>query len=58
MTGGSPGTPTVLAYGINGADGLFTDEDDNIWVVANQSDEIVVLDPVGKVIAKLENSEA
>jgi SMP-30/Gluconolactonase/LRE-like region len=53
VTGGSPGTPTVLAYGINGADGLFTDEDDNIFVVANQSDEIVVLDPDGKVIARL-----
>ena len=53
VSGGSPGTPTVLAYSINGADGLMTDEDDNIWVVANQSDEVVVLDPTGKVIAKL-----
>jgi hypothetical protein len=31
----------------------MVDEDDNIWVVANQSDEIVVLDPAGTVIAKL-----
>jgi hypothetical protein len=53
VSGGKPGTPTVLAYSINGADGLMIDEDDNIWVVANQSDEIVVLDPSGKVIAKL-----
>ncbi len=53
VTAGNPGAPAVLAYGINGADGLMTDEDDNIWVVANQSDEIVVLDPSGKVIAKL-----
>jgi sugar lactone lactonase YvrE len=53
VTGGNPGTPAVLTYGINGADGLITDEDDNIWVVANQSDEIVVLNPTGKVIAKL-----
>jgi len=53
VSGGNPGTPTVLAYGINGADGLLVDEQDNIWVVANQSDEIVVLDPTGKVIAKL-----
>ncbi len=53
VSGGKPGTPTVLAYSINGADGLMTDDDDNIWVVANQSDEIVVLDPSGKVIAKL-----
>jgi sugar lactone lactonase YvrE len=53
VTSGSPGTPTVLAYSVNGADGLIIDEDDNIWVVANQSDEVVVLDPTGKVIAKL-----
>ena len=53
VTGGKPGKPTVLAYSINGADGLMIDEDDNIWVVANQSDEIVVLDHTGKVIAKL-----
>lgn len=53
VTGGKSGTPTVLAYSINGADGLITDESDNIWVVANQSDEIVVLDSDGKVIAKL-----
>jgi len=53
VAGGKPGTPTVLAYSINGADGVMVDEDDNIWVVANQSDEIVVLDPAGKVIAKL-----
>lgn len=50
---GDAGTPAVLAYGINGADGLITDADDNIWVVANQSDEVVVLDKTGKVIAKL-----
>jgi sugar lactone lactonase YvrE len=53
VAGGKPGAPTVLAYSINGADGVMVDEDDNIWVVANQSDEIVVLDPAGKVIAKL-----
>lgn len=57
VSGGKPGTPTVLAYSINGADGLMTDADDNIWVVANQSDEIVVLDPTGKVIAKLGDFE-
>ena len=53
VSGGKAGTPTVLAYGVNGADGLLIDGDDNIWVVANQSDEIVVLNPNGKVIAKL-----
>jgi len=53
VTAGTPGTPAVLAYSINGADGLIIDASDNIWVAANQSDEIVVLDPTGKVIAKL-----
>ena len=53
VTGGVPGTPAVLAYSVNGADGLILDGDDNLWVAANQADEIVVLDPSGKVIAKL-----
>lgn len=53
VTGGTPGTPAVFAYSINGADGLIIDQSDNLWVAANQSDEIVVLDPTGKVIAKL-----
>jgi len=38
---------------INGADGLIIDEHDNLWVAANQADEIVVLDPTGRVMAKL-----
>jgi DNA-binding beta-propeller fold protein YncE len=50
---GAPGTPEPFAYSINGADGLIIDGSDNIWVAANQSDEIVVLDPTGKAIAKL-----
>ena len=54
VSGGVAQLPaTVLAYSINGADGLIIDASDNIWVCANQSDEIVVLDPTGKVIAKL-----
>lgn len=53
LAGGVAGTPEILAYSINGADGLIIDASDNIWVAANQSDEIVVLDPTGKVIAKL-----
>ena len=44
----------VFVNSINGADGLAIDEQDNIWVVANQADEIVVVEPVqGKAIAKL-----
>ena len=38
---------------INGADGLMMDDADNLWVAANQADEIVVLDPSGRAIAKL-----
>jgi sugar lactone lactonase YvrE len=53
VTGGTPGAPAPFAYSINGADGLLVDQSDNVWVAANQSDEIVVLDPTGKVIAKL-----
>ncbi len=50
---GVPGTPAVFVNSINGADGLILDEDDNLWVAANQADEIVVVNPSGRVIAKL-----
>jgi SMP-30/Gluconolactonase/LRE-like region len=46
-------TPKVLTNSINGCDGLRLDRKDNIWVAANQADEIVVVDPTGKAIAKL-----
>src|SRR5262249_52833209 len=54
---GSPlvaGKPVVFVNSINGADGLIIDDDDNIWVCANQADEIVIIEPTeGRVIAKL-----
>jgi len=50
---GVPGTPAVFVNSVNGADGLILDHDDNLWIVANQADEIVVVDPSGRVIAKL-----
>ncbi len=50
---GTAGTPSVFANSIHGADGVIIDKHDNIWVAANQGDEIVVLDKTGKVIAKL-----
>jgi sugar lactone lactonase YvrE len=56
---GTPGTPPafskpeVFTNSINGADGLVLDACDNIWVAANQADEIDVVDPTGMVIAKL-----
>jgi sugar lactone lactonase YvrE len=51
--GGTPGTPVVFTNSINGCDGIAIDSSDNIWAAANQADEIVVVDPTGKVIAKL-----
>jgi sugar lactone lactonase YvrE len=53
VSGGTHGTPAIFVNSINGADGLVIDGDDNLWVAANQSDEIVVVDRTGKVIAKL-----
>ena len=50
---GVAGVPEVFVNSVNGADGLFLDEHDNIWVAANQADEIVVVDKNGKAIAKL-----
>src|SRR5262249_6796341 len=47
------GQPEVFTNSINGADGLFVDKHDNVWVCANQSDEIVVVDKTGKAISKL-----
>lgn len=48
---------TVFTHAINGADGLLIDEHDNVWVCANQADELVVVDPSGKAIAKLGDFE-
>src|SRR5215467_12194807 len=50
---GSAGTPAVFVNSVNGADGLIIDEHDNLWIAANQADEIVVIDPSGRTIAKL-----
>src|SRR5262249_39769586 len=48
-----PAKLSVFVHSINGADGLIIDEDDNLWVAANQADEIVVVNPSGRAIAKL-----
>ena len=50
---GTAGTPSIFITGINAPDGIAIDRDDNLWVCANQEDEIVVIDTTGKVIAKL-----
>ena len=43
----------VFVNSINGADGLIIDKDDNLWVAANQANEIVVVDKTGRAIANL-----
>src|SRR5215470_19830462 len=50
---GTAGTPSIFITGINAPDGIAIDRHDNIWICANQEDEIVVIDKTGKVIAKL-----
>jgi sugar lactone lactonase YvrE len=52
-TNRDPGTPVVFTNSINGCDGIAIDRSDNIWAAANQADEIVVVDKMGKAIAKL-----
>jgi sugar lactone lactonase YvrE len=54
---GVAGKAEVFTNSINGADGLFVDGHDNLWVCANQADEIVVTDRTGKAIAKLGDFE-
>jgi sugar lactone lactonase YvrE len=49
---GSAGTAAIFITGINAPDGIAVDEHDNLWVCANQEDDIIVLDKTGKVIAK------
>jgi sugar lactone lactonase YvrE len=53
VAGGAAGKPVEFTNSINGADGLIIDKHDNLWVCANQSDEIVVVDKTGKAISKL-----
>jgi DNA-binding beta-propeller fold protein YncE len=53
ITNGTPGKPAVFVNSINGADGLAIDAQDNLWVVANQGDEIDVVNPAGKLLARL-----
>jgi sugar lactone lactonase YvrE len=50
---GKAGAAEVFVNSVNGADGLIIDKHDNLWICANQADEIVVLDKTGRVIAKL-----
>jgi streptogramin lyase len=49
------GAPEVFVNRAGGGpDGIIIDDDDNLWVACNQSNEIMVLEPAqGRVIAKL-----
>lgn len=57
VTAGAAGVPELFTHSVNGADGVLVDRDDNVWVCANQADEIVVIDPSGRAIAKLGDFE-
>jgi len=50
---GTAGKAAILANAVIAADGIVLDRHGNIWVASNQSDEMIVLNPSGKVIAKL-----
>jgi sugar lactone lactonase YvrE len=50
---GSAGAASIFITGINAPDGIAIDPKGNMWICANQEDEIVVIDTTGKVIAKL-----
>jgi sugar lactone lactonase YvrE len=50
---GTAGTASIFITGINAPDGIAIDKNDNLWICANQEDDIIVLDKTGKVIAKL-----
>jgi sugar lactone lactonase YvrE len=57
VTNGTPGKPSVFVNSINGADGIAVDEHDNLWVAANQNDEMDVVSPEGKLIARVGDFE-
>jgi len=57
LAGGLAGNASVFVNSVNGCDGLIIDEHDNLWLAANQADEIVVVNPAGRVIAKLGDFE-
>ncbi|MGA7004399.1 MAG: SMP-30/gluconolactonase/LRE family protein [Pseudolabrys sp.] len=52
-TNGTAGAASIFITGINAPDGIAIDRKDNLWVCANQEDDVIVIDKTGKVIAKL-----
>jgi hypothetical protein len=51
--GSAAGVPTVFAESINGADGMAVDDHGNLWVAANQADQVVIVNRDGRVDAEL-----
>ncbi len=47
------GAIDVFAESINGADGIAFDRAGNLWVAANQADQVIALNESGRVIAQL-----
>tara|TARA_R110001592_G_scaffold140906_2_gene362037 strand:- start:10108 stop:11358 length:1251 start_codon:yes stop_codon:yes gene_type:complete len=47
------GQLSVFTESINGPDGIKFDENGNLWVTANQSDNVIALNQQGRIIAKL-----
>jgi sugar lactone lactonase YvrE len=57
VVNGEAGQPEAWVASISGPDGMFFDEEDRLWVVANRADEVVVFDKTGKTVAKLGDFE-
>lgn len=53
VVSGNPGKPELFVNGAISADGIAIDGNDNIWIAENQADQILVVDPSGKVIGRL-----
>jgi DNA-binding beta-propeller fold protein YncE len=47
------GDIAVFAESIDDADGIVLDKKENLWVAANQADQIMVLNEFGQLVAKL-----
>lgn len=44
---------SIFAESINGPDGIKFDDNGNLWVTANQADNVIALNTEGRIIAKL-----
>ena len=47
------GEISVFAESINGPDGIAFDNNGNLWITANQADNLIALNKDGRIIAKL-----